>query len=798
MKLNQKLAVILASAMTITSVPTITMAASTNTLVKDMLKVKENTKFVDITTSNMLKIKFTDNNENAEIFYLELDNAKWDEKTLWEASQNPDNHFKPVKVDGEVALNKNEVEAYIYQDAIRYERQSDSIMMVTIESNQFTHSDTTMRLPIFAEVEDGEAKISVVTRGGETTVSAKSFVFATTAEKRISVDAKSNKTFYTSGVLSDITIDEDYAGALNVEGGTTFTVELCDTDFYFTGDFEAEYKYGLSGKTEEVKGEVQSDRSIMKFTIPQVSGNTRGSIVLKNIKVKSKNRHPDTGDFTVDIKGDDLTKEKNDLLVAKVSEYGVYVKMKNDKVKDIKAGRKEEVEFEIGEGVEDSMMSGREFEMTLSNGYWDYKQLVKDAASAHKLDGKVDGKSYSSSKDYSDEDYKEWAAQINPTWLAKELLDNDSDWSSSPYCEAEFDTDRDGLALPETILFTPGKYKKDKDDERNILKFKTKICIPINMKEKSKVTLTVSGRGISGDDVSETVFNIVNPFNVTYEQAVLKTGKQGQVSGEVTIKETEKDCLQKGDIVFRITKDDEDFNIYLTDADVEVSSGLRGTKVDVKKGKTSSNAKINLTLNRTSKEPATITFKNLTFTTDRTVPQGTYDLEISGKAIDADAGYVDDDENNAHTIIVKDFIKISTANTEDITTSGLSKGVVKFVIGEYNYTIDDKEVVMDAPSFIQAPGYTMVSARYLAQAFGVKEGNILFNKGTVTIFAGERTINLTTGSNIAIVNGNPISMTTAVVNVNGRTYLPASQLASLLGIRSNWDSTTKTATFENN
>ena len=54
------------------------------------------------------------------------------------------------------------------------------------------------------------------------------------------------------------------------------------------------------------------------------------------------------------------------------------------------------------------------------------------------------------------------------------------------------------------------------------------------------------------------------------------------------------------------------------------------------------------------------------------------------------------------------------------------------------------------------------------------------------------------GSNIAIVNGNPISMTTAVVNVNGRTYLPASQLASLLGIKSNWDSTTKTATFENN
>ena len=176
------------------------------------------------------------------------------------------------------------------------------------------------------------------------------------------------------------------------------------------------------------------------------------------------------------------------------------------------------------------------------------------------------------------------------------------------------------------------------------------------------------------------------------------------------------------------------------------------------------------------------------FTTDRTVPEGTYDLEIGGTGVDADG----------HTITVKDFIKISTTNTQDITANGLAKGTAKFVIGESKYTLNDKEVTMDAPSYIQDPGYTMVPVRYVANAFGVSDADILFGKGTVTIFAGERTISLTTGSNIAVVNGNNVAMATKVINKDGRTYVPAGQIASLLGIKSAWDSSSKTATFEKN
>ncbi len=778
MKLRQKLAVVLAGAMAVTAVPVVTMAASTNSLTKETLKVKKEIGFYEIATANALRVKFTDHIDGDEVFYLDLDNAKWDEDVLKEAAVN-----EAFTVDkGVYTFTSNGA-------TVTYERQNDDTMKVTVSG--LKGNDPIVQLPLLAKTKDGDAKVSVVSKGGSTTVSQGTFVFATTAEKKISVTVGDDKTFYTDGKLADITIEEAYKGSLTE--GAKFTIELDDTDFYFTtGEFELEGKYGFSdyGK-KTVKGEISStDDGKITITLPAMPKKaTAGTFIIKGLQVKSTNKKPEAGDFLVDIKGDDLVAEKTNVKIAKVSEYGIYIKMKDDKAKDVKAGRTEEVEIEVGENVEDSMITSRDFEMTLDNGHWDYKGLVK----------KLTNKTYN-----TEEEWLKAAAKIDTVALAKEILDNDGDWEDDAkdgvLCKAEFDQDGDGLAIPETIIFTVGSDDSHKQVQANgdcdKLKFKTKICVPVGMKEKEKVTVKVTGRSIE-NDASTTAINILNPFNVTFEQAVLKTGLQGQVAGTVTLTETDKDMLQKGDVYFKITKDNEDFDIYLTDAEVEVSGGLKGTKSKVKKGKTSG-AAIELDLNRVSKEAATIKFKDLTFTTSRTVPEGTYDLEIYGSAIDGDWAFVEDDDTvDNHKLVVKDFIKISTTNTQDITANGLAKGTASFVIGESKYVLNGKEETMDAPSYIQDPGYTMVSVRYVAQAFGVAPSDIIFGKGTVTIFAGQRTISLTTGSNIAVVNGNNVALTTKVVNKEGRTYVPASQIASLLGITSTWDSATKTATFEN-
>ena len=73
----------------------------------------------------------------------------------------------------------------------------------------------------------------------------------------------------------------------------------------------------------------------------------------------------------------------------------------------------------------------------------------------------------------------------------------------------------------------------------------------------------------------------------------------------------------------------------------------------------------------------------------------------------------------------------------------------------------------------------------------------MFGKGTVTIFAGTRTVQLTNGSDIAVVNGANVAMSTKVVIKDNRTYAPIGEIAKILGVSSTWDNTTKTATFTN-
>ena len=173
---------------------------------------------------------------------------------------------------------------------------------------------------------------------------------------------------------------------------------------------------------------------------------------------------------------------------------------------------------------------------------------------------------------------------------------------------------------------------------------------------------------------------------------------------------------------------------------------------------------------------------------DRAVAEGTYYVKIGGQAFTADND----------SIPAEDFITIGTPNTEDLGSNGLRKGTSTFVIGESKYTVNGVVKEMDAASFVQDPGYTMVPMRYVAEAFGVEGSNILFSQGVTTIFAGSRTIQLTNGSNVAVVNGAQIKMATKVVIKEGRTYAPIGEVAQLLGVAKEWDNTAKTATFTNN
>ena len=273
---------------------------------------------------------------------------------------------------------------------------------------------------------------------------------------------------------------------------------------------------------------------------------------------------------------------------------------------------------------------------------------------------------------------------------------------------------------------------------------------------------------------------IMMAVNTWGQSVVLVVGAGGQVGGEIILAETEVGMFQKGELVFSIAS--KNSGIYLDDVQIEVSGGLKGVKSEVKEGK---NGTVTVSISRTSKEIATIKLSQFVFTTDRTVPEGSYDLEISGDAINTS-----DDK-----IVVEDFIQITTPNTEDLGKGDIARGKSGFIVGEQYYLNNTNKVQMDAVPYIEGEGYIMVPLRYVAQAFNIVDENILFSNETVTLFIAGRTISLTNGSNEMILNGNSVTMDVPMVIQDNRAYLPVGQIANLLSIKVQWDNETKTAYF---
>ena len=770
MKLRQKLAVVLASAMVATSVPVVTMAASTNSLAKETIKVAKNDSFTTTSAANAVKMTFKDSQQgNTEVFYLEITNSKW--LDLADGYEYTD-------------VNRN---------VIKYTKQDDKIMKVEVTVN---NTEKPVSLPLLTKVTGGDATVKVSAKGGATTVTdGSTFVYATSSEKKVSAKVTGDvPTFYRSGELAEISIEEAFVGAIGSEGTLTFKVELDDTDYKFNNldNIEIKGAYGFSGQTftyttgtpaaNQYTAVADTDGSGLTITVklPNIQNqDSIGVIRVNNLSVKSTSKTPGTGDFLVDVKGDQLSSNLTNAVVAKVAEYGTYIEMKDEKVIDIIGGRIEEAEFTIGELVEDSIISGREFEMTLENGHFDYKGLVEEYYKSEPT--KYEGA--------SDKTYKKLAAGLPGRWLAEQIIANADDWSTATPTEVVFDVDEDGYAVIDTLVVTvglaEGEENAQSNEEIDQIDFKLNVCVPVTNKEKEKVTITANGRALEAE-VSTTLAKIVNPFDITSEAVSLKVGLQNQVGGKVVLTEKDKEMLQKGTLRLQVVDKDEEVGIYLQDVDFSTEGGIKSVDDKVTKGK---EGYVTVTVNRTSKEAATLILDNFKFTTDRSVPEGTYDLKISGTALDEDG----------HSITIKDFIVISTANTEDITAAnGLAKGTVKFEIGKTVYTaLDGTEKTMDAQALIQDPGYTMIPVRYLAEAFGVASNDILFSNGTVTLFAGNRTVQLTNGSDIAIVNGAQVKMATPVVIKNNRTYAPVGEIATILGLTKDWNPTTKVATFTN-
>jgi hypothetical protein len=319
-----------------------------------------------------------------------------------------------------------------------------------------------------------------------------------------------------------------------------------------------------------------------------------------------------------------------------------------------------------------------------------------------------------------------------------------------------------------------------------------KISIRANS-ELGDVKVTVGGTStVAGEVIAAT---IANPLEVAATPNTVKIGLQSQAAGDITIKEVAKEVLKYSvnaianralvlvappGVTFDVKP-----NVNVTEGDLKLNSDnvsviANGTQLEIP-------------ILQSSLVPATISITNVKLNIDRTVPEGPLAFEVRGPAVNhfgcypAGLNYATDAVGK---IVVANVITPAPGDTK-------AESKVSFTIDSNMYTVGDAQKMMDVAPYIKS-GRTYLPIRYVADALGVINDNIMWNDATqtVTIMKGERVIQLKIGSTIMKVQGTDITMDVAPEVKDGRTMLPVRFVGQALGATIGYDEATQTVTIE--
>lgn len=137
-------------------------------------------------------------------------------------------------------------------------------------------------------------------------------------------------------------------------------------------------------------------------------------------------------------------------------------------------------------------------------------------------------------------------------------------------------------------------------------------------------------------------------------------------------------------------------------------------------------------------------------------------------------------------------------NDKTNTASGTeAKHTASFVIGQPKYTIDGREVLMDAAPYIKE-GRTFLPVRYVANALSIPNDSIQWDSQsqTVTITREGKTVVLEPGSSIMVVDGSTVILEVLPEIRNDRLCLPVSHVVDALGGTIAWNEDSKTVNIE--
>ena len=282
--------------------------------------------------------------------------------------------------------------------------------------------------------------------------------------------------------------------------------------------------------------------------------------------------------------------------------------------------------------------------------------------------------------------------------------------------------------------------------------------------------------GVTGDVVPAKVTPIATS---TPSATSLQLGVQNQNLSDFTVTEGDKGIFT-GTLSLKLPAGatwSATPTVTVTDGDLQVGTVSRTTG-DV------ANDTVAVTIKGSSSiKPSTIKVSGGQVTTNSVLPAGPLKASISAQAAQTN---------------VTDQLFASTSGPSVVVGNVVTDSYVpasSFTIGKTSYTVNGVQKTLDVAPYTEA-GRTYLPIRFVANAVGVSDDNIVWNDATktVTLIKGDRVATFKVGQSSYTVNGAVVPMDAAAQFKQNRNMIPLRYAAQALGVSISWDDATQTVT----
>ncbi|WP_017810955.1 stalk domain-containing protein [Paenibacillus shenyangensis] len=308
---------------------------------------------------------------------------------------------------------------------------------------------------------------------------------------------------------------------------------------------------------------------------------------------------------------------------------------------------------------------------------------------------------------------------------------------------------------------------------------------------------TVAGsQGLTGTVKLATAVSSVSlsATNATYNIAI---GTDNAAIGDLTLKEGAAGALTDDDngLVEILLPAGVTFGSTPT---VSVTSGdlrIRNVSVDTYNN-SGTQGVLRFYVDSESTTASTISINGVNLRIDRTVPQGEIIAKVQGDAAANTAyhgaGDVTDVWHDSYRYAAQAAIASIGTAPADQTDNAVT---AIYTIGSTAYSVNGTTRTAEVAPYVEN-GRTYLPVRYVAEALGVSQANILFDKATsmVTLIKGDRVVQLKLKTNQLTINGSTINMDVKAVTKANRTVLPIAWVGKALDATVQYDAAAKTVT----